>query len=133
MKYFPFVRDNGELYFSSNYHLGMGGYDIFVATFDEDKGWSIQNMGSPINSPADDFGICYVKDRNQGMFSSNRKGSFAGSDDIYSFVVPPKIFQLAGEIFDKESGNKLNGATVRIIGTDGTYLKMAGGKTVNSK
>ena len=123
---FPFVRDNGELYFSSNYHLGMGGYDIFVATFDEDKGWSIQNMGSPINSPADDFGICYVKDRDQGMFSSNRKGSFAGSDDIYSFVVPPKIFQLVGEIFDKESGNKLNGATVRIIGTDGTYLKMRG-------
>ena len=64
--------------------------------------------------------------KTRACFSSNRKGSFAGSDDIYSFVVPPKIFQLAGEIFDKGSGNKLDGATVRIIGTDGTYLKMRG-------
>ncbi len=123
---FPFVRDNGELYFSSNYHLGMGGYDIFVATENDEGRWEVANMGSPINSPADDFGISYVTDKNQGMFSSNRKGSFAGSDDIYSFVVPPKIYQLTGEIFNKETGNKLQGATVRIIGTDGTYLKMRG-------
>ena len=65
---FPFMRDNGELYFSSNYHIGMGGFDIFVATEDEEKGWHVENMGSPINSSGDDFGISYVNGKDQGMF-----------------------------------------------------------------
>ena len=62
------------------------------------------------------------------MFSSNRKGS--RGDDLYFFVVPPKIFQASGEVFDKETGNKIDGVTMRIIGTDGTNLKM---QTQNSK
>jgi len=125
---FPFVRDNGELYFSSNYHIGMGGYDIFIATEDEEGNWIMENMGSPINSPADDFGIAYVVGENKGMFTSNRKGS--RSDDIYSFLVPPKIYSVEGEVFNKETSSKIDGATVRIIGTDGTNLKMRtkGGK-----
>ncbi len=119
---FPFVRDNGELYFSSNYHIGMGGFDIFVATKNKDDEWVVENMGSPMNSPGDDFGIAFVQGENKGMFSSNRKGS--RGDDLYSFVVPPKIFQASGEVFDKETGNKIDGVTVRIIATDGTNLKM---------
>lgn len=125
---FPFVRDNGELYFASNYHLGMGGFDIFKAVEDEDGNWSIENMGSPINSPADDFGIAYVVGENKGMFSSNRKGSLG--DDIYEFMVPPKIYQVDGEVFNKETNASLDGVTVRIIGTDGTNLKM---RTQNGK
>ncbi|HKI90047.1 MAG TPA: OmpA family protein, partial [Draconibacterium sp.] len=125
---FPFVRDNGELYFSSNYRIGMGGFDIFKAVQDEDGHWVVENMGSPMNSPGDDFGICFVQGENKGMFSSNRKGS--RGDDIYSFMVPPKIFQVEGEVIDKETGNKMDGATVRIIGTDGTNLKM---RTKNGK
>lgn len=125
---FPFVRDNGELYFSSNYHMGMGGFDIFLATTNEDNEWTVENMGSPMNSPADDFGIAFVQGENKGMFSSNRKGS--RGDDLYSFVVPPKIFQVSGEVFDKETGSKIDGVTVRIIGTDGTNLKM---RTQNGK
>jgi peptidoglycan-associated lipoprotein len=119
---FPYVRDNGELYFASNYRLGMGGFDIFIATRDEDGRTKVENMGSPINSPADDFGIAFVKGENKGMFTSNRKGS--RGDDIYSFLVPPKIYQVEGIVFDKENKNKLDGATVRIIGTDGTNMKM---------
>jgi peptidoglycan-associated lipoprotein len=119
---FPYVRDNGELYFASNYHLGMGGFDIFVATKNEEGKWKVENMGSPINSPADDFGIAYVKSEDKGMFTSNRKGS--RGDDIYSFLVPPKIYQVEGTVFDKENNNKIDGATVRIIGTDGTNMKM---------
>ncbi|MDX1285506.1 MAG: hypothetical protein R3182_10860, partial [Draconibacterium sp.] len=84
---FPFVRDNGELYFASNGHVGMGGLDLFVASQDEDGNWLVENMGSPMNSPADDFGIGYVTNENKGMFTSNRKGS--RGDDIYSFLVPP--------------------------------------------
>lgn len=125
---FPFVRDNGELYFSSNYHIGMGGYDIFVATKDEDGNWIVENMGSPMNSPFDDFGIGFVVGENKGMFSSNRKGS--RGDDIYSFVVPPKIYSVEGEVFNKQTNSKIDGATIRIIGTDGTNLKM---RTRNGK
>ncbi len=119
---FPYVRDNGELYFASNYHLGMGGFDIFVATKDEEENWTIKNMGSPVNSPADDFGISYVTGEDKGMFTSSRKGS--RGDDIYSFMVPPKIYQVEGEVFNKENRTHIDGATVRIIGTDGTNLKM---------
>ena len=125
---FPFVRDNGELYFASNYHIGMGGFDIFIAIEGEDKNWTVENMGSPVNSPGDDFGIAYVQGENKGMFSSNRKGS--RGDDLYSFVVPPTIFQVNGEVFDKETNTVMDGVTVRIIGTDGTNLKM---RTQNGK
>jgi peptidoglycan-associated lipoprotein len=125
---FPFVRDNGELYFSSNYLPGMGGLDIFVATKDDDGNWTVKNMGSPVNSPFDDFGIAYVKGENKGMFTSNRKGS--KGDDIYSFVVPPKVYQVEGDVFDKETRTHIDGATVRVIGTDGTNMKV---RTQNGK
>lgn len=125
---FPFVRDNGELYFSSNYHIGMGGLDIFRAYKDKNDNWQVENMGYPVNSPGDDFGIAFVSGKEQGMFSSNRKGS--RGDDIYSFVVPPTIFQVAGEVFNKEGNSRLDGAMVRVIGTDGTNLKM---RTQNGK
>lgn len=121
---FPFVRDNGELYFASNGHIGQGGLDIFRAVQDEDGIWTVENMGSPMNSPADDFGIAFVTGENKGMFTSNRKGTIGGSDDIFSFVVPPKIYNIEAEIFNKETASKLDGATMRVIGTDGTNLKV---------
>lgn len=119
---FPFIRDNGELYFASNGHMGMGGLDIFVARQNEDNVWVVENMGSPMNSPEDDFGIAYVTGENKGMFTSNRKGS--RGDDIYSFMVPPKIFEVEANIYDKETRALLDGANVRVIGTDGTNLKV---------
>lgn len=119
---FPYMRDNGELYFSSDYHKGMGGLDIFKAEMDAEGNWNIENMGYPVNSSMDDFGIAFVPGKNQGLFSSNRKGS--RSDDIYSFVVPPTIFQASGDVYNKEDGSRIEGATIRVIGTDGTNLRM---------
>ncbi|RIJ46236.1 hypothetical protein D1614_19900 [Maribellus luteus] len=119
---FPFVRDNGELYFASNGHIGMGGLDLYVASKNEDDVWIVNNMGSPMNSSGDDFGISYVTGENKGMFTSNRKGS--RGDDIYSFMVPPKIYEVEADIFDNETKARLDGATVRVIGTDGTNLKV---------
>ena len=119
---FPFARDNGELYFASNGHIGIGGFDLFVARKNDDGVWTVENMGSPMNSPSDDFGIAFVSGENKGMFSSNRKGS--RGDDIYSFLVPPKVYQVEAEIFDKETNSHLEGATVRVIATDGTNLKV---------
>lgn len=120
---FPFIRENGELYFSSNYHPGIGGLDIFKAVEDEKGKWSIQNMKTPVNSPGDDFGMNFISGEvEKGLFSSNRKGS--RSDDIYSFYLPPKIFNASGEVFNKETNQRIDGALIRIIGTDGTNLKM---------
>lgn len=120
---FPFIRENGELYFSSNYRPGLGGLDIFKAVKDEKGMWKVENMKAPVNSPGDDFAMCFIKgDTEKGMFSSNRKGS--KSDDIYSFYLPPKVFSASGEVFNKETDQKIDGAMVRIIGTDGTNLKL---------
>lgn len=120
---FPSIRENGELYFSSNYHPGIGGLDIFKAVKDEKNKWTVENMKAPVNSPGDDFGITFIKGEvEKGLFSSNRKGS--RGDDIYSFYLPPKIFNVSGEILHKETNQKIDGALIRIIGTDGTNLKM---------
>lgn len=119
---FPFVRDNGELYFASNGHIGQGGFDLFHAHKNEEGIWVVENMGSPMNSPSDDFGIAFVTGENKGMFTSNRKGS--RGDDIYSFVVPPKVYQIEIDVFNKETASHLDGSTMRVIGTDGTNLKV---------
>jgi peptidoglycan-associated lipoprotein len=120
---FPYIRDNGDLYFSSNYHPGLGGLDIFKATKNEKGKWVVENMQAPINSSGDDFGISFIKgEEEKGLFSSNRKGS--RSDDIYSFYLPPKVYNASGDISNKETNQMIDGALVRIIGTDGTNLKM---------
>lgn len=120
---FPTIRENGELYFSSNYHVGLGGLDIFKAVMDDKNKWTIENLKAPVNSPGDDFGMTFIKGEVvKGLFTSNRKGS--RGDDIYSFYLPPKVFNVNGEIENRETAQKIDGALIRIIGTDGTNLKM---------
>lgn len=119
---FPCLREKGILYFSSNGHIGMGALDIFMARKGEDGKWIVENMKSPINSPGDDFAISFYPGEERGLFSSNREGS--RKDDIYSFLLPPKIFEIDGDVFNKENGARINDAAVRLIGTDGTMLKM---------
>ncbi len=119
---FPCIRENGDLYFSSDYYPGMGGYDLFKAHLSGTGTWSIENLKAPINSSGDDFGICFIGKEEKGMFSSNRMGS--RSDDIYSFYLPPKEFKLYGEVLNKETEQREKNSSVRIIGTDGTMLKV---------
>ena len=119
---FPFIRNDGTLYFSSNAHIGMGGLDLFMAHKGENGKWIVENMKSPINSTGDDFAISFYQGEERGLFSSNREGS--RKDDIYTFVLPPKTYEIEGNIFNKENGSRINDATVRLIGTDGTMLKM---------
>ncbi len=78
---FPHVNVSGTLYFASNGHDGLGGLDIFVA----DKSGEAKNLGSPLNSPDDDFGIATFPDGKAGYFTSNRKGQ-GKNDDIYYFM-----------------------------------------------
>ena len=119
---FPFIRDNGNLYFSSNAHVGMGGLDIFMAHKGDDGKWVVENMKSPVNSTGDDFAISFYQGEERGFFSSNRDGSL--NDDIYSFMLPPKVYEMEGDVFNKENGMRISDATIKLIGTDGTMLKM---------
>ncbi len=123
---FPFIRDNDELYFSSDYHVGFGGYDIFKAYLKKEADgtavYIIENLNAPINSTGDDFSITFLPGKDQGMFASNRKGSLG--DDLYSFVLPPKIFKVEGEIVNTETESRVKDAYLRVIGTDGTMLKV---------
>ncbi len=119
---FPFIRDNGELYFSSDSHVGLGGLDIFRATPIDKERWKVENMGVPINSTGDDFAISFYPGEEKGLFTSYREGS--RGDDIYSFVLPPKSYGVEGGLYNKETGAQVEGASVRLIGTDGTQLRM---------
>lgn len=80
---FPFVGEDGSLYFSSDGHPGFGKLDLFKATREAGK-ITVENLGKPMNSSADDFGL-YQFNLTRGFFSSNRKGG-QGDDDIYTFV-----------------------------------------------
>ena len=81
------------------------------------------NLKSPINSPADDFGIVFNGDElEQGLFTSNRQGG-KGRDDIYSFIIPPVYYTLEGNITDDRTLQPIAGAKVRIVGTDGRALE----------
>ncbi|MEJ5267658.1 MAG: OmpA family protein [Bacteroidales bacterium] len=104
---FPTVRHDGTLYFSSDGHKGMGGLDIYKTIRDE-KGniIGIENMKYPINSSFDDFEIIFEGKEERGYFSSNRKGG-KGSDDIYSFVLPPLVITLNGMVRDTTDIDKI--------------------------
>lgn len=87
---FPFVDNDGTLYFSSDGHPGMGGLDIFKSTGSK-KNWSApENLKYPINSSKDDFSVVFTKESEAGYLSSNRDGG-KGSDDIYSFEFSPPV------------------------------------------
>ncbi|MDX2190653.1 MAG: hypothetical protein SFY32_12390 [Bacteroidota bacterium] len=83
----PFYSTDGHLYFASDTHPGMGGFDLFIA-HDNNGDWTnISNMKCPINSPMDDFGLTLDAENKNGLFSSNRAGG-KGKEDIYSFIKP---------------------------------------------
>ena len=71
---FPFLHQDGSLYFSSNGHIGMGGHDIFKTSLDENEAYSsVINLKFPVNSSSDDFGMIIESDGERGYFTSNRK------------------------------------------------------------
>lgn len=120
---FPYVRSDGSLYFSSDGHPGMGGLDIFRATAVGDPAdlrWEVENMGFPINSAGDDFGITFGKGEN-GFFSSNR-GDARGYDHIYSFEYDPVRITIEGLVMDKDE-EPVKNAIIRIVGNDGSNQK----------
>lgn len=115
---FPTFRPNGDLYFSSNGHEGMGGLDIY---FVEDG--KVQHPGYPLNSQGDDFGMTFEGLLNQGFFSSNR-GDGKGWDHIYSFYNPEIVQTVKGWVYEQD-GYELPQAVVYMVGNDGTNMKLS--------
>jgi peptidoglycan-associated lipoprotein len=110
---FPYMHEDGTLYFSSNGHVGLGGVDIFFSK-GEGTDWSTPiNMKSPINSGGDDFSLILDKTKESGYFTSNREGG-KGQDDIYRFRMNPLIFTLSGVARDLKT-KELLASTVLTI------------------
>jgi peptidoglycan-associated lipoprotein len=118
---FPYVREDGTLYFSSDGLIGMGGLDIFKATYQPDGTWIVQNMKSPINSSSDDFSIVFEDNSEKGIFSSTRKGK--GNDELYAFEMPPLRFSVTGLVKDEKTGAAIPASTVQLIASDGSNLQ----------
>lgn len=117
---FPFVRSDSVLYFASDGHPGLGGLDIFKAVMTKSGGWNVSNMGSPVNSSADDFGITFGPGET-GYFSSNR-GDYRAYDHIYSFELPEIKVNISGWVLDRDEEPVPN-AVIRIVGNDGSNQK----------
>ena len=128
---FPTFRPNGDLYFSSNGHPGMGGLDIYIATpikdIDEEGKsiirYKLEHPGFPLNSSADDFGMTFDGPYNRGFFCSSRNDG-RGWEHIYSFENPEVIQTIKGWVYELE-GYELPAAQVYIVGNDGTNTKLS--------
>jgi peptidoglycan-associated lipoprotein len=115
---FPYVREDGRLYFSSDGLVGFGGLDIFVAEWDdESEEWSVKNLGLPLNSEAHDFGIAFRGTREAGFLSSTR-GSYRGVDQIFEFELPLIEAVLKGRVVD-EDGRPVENAGIHVVGNNG--------------
>ena len=134
---FPTFRPNGDLYFSSNGHEGMGGLDIYYVESEQLKTITaeanstlstlnstlVQHPGYPLNSQGDDFGMTFEGLLNQGFFSSNR-GDGKGWDHIYSFYNPEIVQTVKGWVYEQD-GYELPQAQVYMVGNDGTNMKLS--------
>ena len=121
---FPAFRPNGDFYFSSNGHPGLGGLDIFIATIDSrTRKYVLEHPGYPLNSLGDDFGMTFEGPYNRGYFCSNR-GDGRGWDHIYSFENPEIVQAIKGWVYEMD-GYELPAAEVRLVGDDGTNERLS--------
>ncbi len=120
---FPSFRPNGELYFSSDGHVGMGGLDLFKAGQDSTGAWVVENLKYPMNSQGDDFAMTFDGLHNRGFFSTNR-GDARGWDHIMGFECPEVLLTVKGWVYEKD-GYELPEGLVYMVGNDGTNLKLS--------
>ncbi len=124
---FPFIATNGNLYFSSDGHPGLGGLDVYVVEQNEDGTYGEgYNVGEPVNSPVDDFTFIINSTSGLGYFASNREGGM-GSDDIYSFrqvEAPIKscVQLLSGTVRNKENDQIVPSAKVVLLDSENNIL-----------
>ena len=115
---FPTFRPNGDFYFSSDGHPGMGGLDVYIYKADG----QLEHPGYPLNSMADDFGLTFEGAFNRGYFSTSR-GDGRGNDHIWWFENPEVVQMIKGWIYEID-GYELQDAEAFIVGDDGTNQRM---------
>lgn len=115
---FPYISNNGTLYFSSDGQLGLGGLDVFKLN----ESGSVMNMGVPINSNFDDLAYTINEETGEGFLSSNREGG-KGGDDIYAVKkIQPCLVMVTTTVIDSETLNPLADAMVSISDENGMVL-----------
>ncbi len=127
---FPFLHENGTLYFSSNGHLGLGGLDIFKCEGFLDGHRNVEHLDAPLNSEMDDFSFYLNPLGDAGYLSSNRKGGMGG-DDIYSFILdlPESSSRLTADVRDQESNQPLCNAKIEVWSASELIKKIAPDET----
>ena len=110
---FPYIANDGTLYFSSDGWMGLGGLDVFAANYEHGKWGKVENLGAPINSSKDDFGYVMNAEGKLGYMSSNREGGI-GEDDMYAFTREVKQC-IEGFVYDAKSNERLADAKIEII------------------
>lgn len=115
---FPFIDEKGNLYLASDGHAGLGGLDLFFVQLSTDglHAQNLRNLGEPLNSPQDDFGIVTDAERKSGYFSSNRKNGGA-DDDIYRFTRQGPMYpcrELTISVIDADSKEPLANTSVAV-------------------
>ena len=117
---FPSFRANGALYFSSNGHGGLGGFDLCYA--DKREGVmafsEVDILPYPLNTANDELGIIFKGQTNTGILSSNRNGG-KGQDDLYEFKLPPMEFCYRAYVYDYDTGMPVDGASITLESSEG--------------
>ena len=113
---FPYVHGN-FLYFASDGHLGFGGLDLFRIRMRGSHFGPAENLGSPINGPTDDFGLCLDRTGDIGFFTSDRKGGIGG-EDIYTFRMnsrPEHEREWVGRVMDENDAHPIAFVQVQLF------------------
>ncbi|MBL8003240.1 MAG: carboxypeptidase regulatory-like domain-containing protein [Flavobacteriales bacterium] len=120
---FPFVSGDSALYFASDGHPGLGGYDNFFCRLTPGGPGNVFNLGYPVNSRGNDHSLILLRDDSTGFLSSDRPGGL-GSDDIYGATVRPPMVRIAGTVIDKLTRQPIPGATIVVKGDRGQRLAL---------
>ncbi len=130
-EFFPYVSSNNTLYFSSDGHLGIGGLDVFASKINGTSFGAVRNLGTPLNSNADDFSFTFDEEAKKGFVASNRDGG-KGDDDIYetTLINPICDVDYVITVTDKETGAILSGAKVVLADDKGNSV---GSKVTDSE
>ena len=122
---FPFISQNGDLYFSSDGHLGLGGLDVFLSKYLNNNFAQPRNLGTPLNSSKDDFAIYFNDQNKNGFISSNRQATRLGDDNIYIIknIKPACDVLISTLVTDAKTGKALAQASVTLTDDEGHPVK----------
>lgn len=123
---FPYLAPDSTLYFSSTGHGGLGGLDLFKVLPKGKVYKRVWNLGYPMNSPGDDFGLALTEDGDRGYFTSDREGG-KGRDDIYYFEQKIERVPILILAKDSKSKKKVPDAEFCILNTDGDTIALGAG------